>query len=143
MTWITLFADDGSGWASLVGSVLNIGFAAAVGWYLLTKALPKMQDTQSASAKELQAAYVKAIEDNQQKFDKHGELRRVEYKEALAAVILHAEREGERRDKEMSRRDDTLRIELNAVAKVVETNTGAVEDLREFLFKHRSEIKGE
>lgn len=98
-----LFADgDVSGWASVGALMLNIGFSGVVAWYLLTKAMPKMQDQ-----------FIAAIDKQQDKFDRVLSEQRSSDEKSIQAVIAHC-------DKESSRRDELFRIEINNLTKSVE-----------------------
>lgn len=125
-------------WAGVIGPIVNIGFAAVVAWYLLSKAIPKMQAEHAASFEKQQAANAKGMEDQRKDFlaeiqqkrtDTLAEKReaREEYKLALKAVTDHCKEEA-------SRRDDTFRVEMAQV-------TGALKDFIEMGEELRNEIR--
>jgi hypothetical protein len=82
--------NDVGTWAGLAGNLVNIGFAAIVGWYLLTRALPAMQ----------QAAQEEQGRQRKDHLEEQGRLRQ-EFREALKAVTDHCDREMDRRDRVM------------------------------------------
>jgi hypothetical protein len=60
-----LLADvpDMAGWPSLLASAVNVGFSIVVGLYLLTKALPKMQQDFRDELKEERTSHIGIIKD--------------------------------------------------------------------------------
>jgi hypothetical protein len=104
---------DMSSWAGLAGSIVNLGFAGLVGWYLLTKALPKMQETFS---NELAKQRLEAVNSEN--------VRRQEARDALKQVIDHCERE-------MSRKDAAIAKELSEATKVMEDVRMVMEEVRD------------
>ena len=110
-------AADVSNWTSLVGLIANAGFAAIVGWYLLTKAIPKMQKEFGDQLQAQRAAYAESDRE-----------RRADYKESLAIVVLHCEREN-------SRRDEILTVELAQTGKAIDDLRETLEEFREQLLK--------
>lgn len=126
--WVTLFAQDSGNltgtWVGLGGSVLNIGFAAVVGWYLLTKALPHMQEQYLASQREQREAFMAEINHARRFFDEREVRNQTEAKAALNAVIASHERESHRRD-------ELLRTELATIHQALRQQMEAFEEFRE------------
>lgn len=134
-----------SDWGWVAGTVSSGGFAALVGWYLLTRYLPASQDKFEKSLERQQEGYEKrlseqgklfegSLERQQKAFETRldsitttskDELkeRRNEYKEALKAVMEHCEKESAMRDK-------TFQVELSSLSRAMESHSLVMEDLR-------------
>lgn len=112
MVWADASVGD---WTSIIGTVANIGFSALVGWYLLTKALPKMQDD-----------FLRSLKDQREHFDTTETQRRSEHKDALHAVIQHCERES-------LRHADVLKVEMSLVTSAIKDQREVMEDVRDAL----------
>lgn len=136
-----LFAvDEVSGYAGLAGSVVNLGFAATVGWYMLTKALPKMQET---FARELSAQRLEASTTEKERRAEAARelvLHRQEAREALKQVIEHCERETSRSDKAMVEGVANCMEELG---RVMEDNRLVMEEVRELMRELRSAMNNQ
>lgn len=55
-------------WAAVATAFANIGFSAVVGWYLLTKAIPQMQDKFSKDLDKQAASFNIALETQRKDF---------------------------------------------------------------------------
>lgn len=110
-------AVDVNSWTVVISTVVNVGFAGAVGWYLLTRALPKMQADYLASMKEAGDA-----------MDKREDRLRADNRESLKAVVDHC-------DREMQRRDDAMEKNMNVF-------TAGMNDVREVLEEVRDALRG-
>ncbi len=102
-------------WTGIIGTVANIGFSGLVGWYLLTKGIPKIQEE-----------FSKALENQQAHFDKTEQQRRDENAKALQAVVQHCESESKRRD-------DIARYEMAIVNKSIVDVGEVMEEVRDEL----------
>jgi len=133
--------DSMQGWSSLVGTVVNIGFAGVVGWYLLTQALPQIQDKAAQYAKEQKDSFLKEIAEKRtdfltelramrEQFRLEETARREEHRKALALVTEHCERESQRRD-------EMLRCELDALNSTLQGLSSAVEEMKEAIYHVR------
>lgn len=66
-----LFADEATTWtAAIGGTITSAGFAGVVAWYLLTKAIPRMQDKFDASLVAQQTLFEKALDKVMDRHDK-------------------------------------------------------------------------
>lgn len=137
-----------TGWASLVSSVVSGGFAGVVAWYLLTKALPriaeKQEQAQDAFSKTLQsqqaaftatlekqrATFEQAIKEQQERFERRDEMRRVDDKAGLEAVLEHCERESERRAEIHKVEMGLVKQQLQDVGTSLEEVRGGLDDVR-------------
>lgn len=130
----------------IVGAVANVGFAGVVGWYLLTRALPKMQDnylqsierqqvvanvsqqTQReqylSSTKEQREQFIGNLEAYRTWFDARETRGQAEAKSALTAVIGHCEREAQRRD-------ETYKAEMGVINQTLRNLMEVLEELRD------------
>lgn len=142
------FAEGGgelAGWASLVGSIVNIGFAAVVGWYLLTKAIPKMQEDFRGEQKATREGSEKTVLDTRAEHREQIKGLATEHKETILAiqaankesiqaiqtnnkesvkaVLDHCEREAKRRD-------ETFHSEMSLVAKSLTDQGEILEEVR-------------
>lgn len=131
-----MFAADTdlSSWANVGGTVLSGGFAGVLTWWLLTRALPKMQDDFRSSLKdqqtefrsalrELQSESRASLKELQDKHDRGEELRRAEGKAGLDSVLEHCERENERRDVRH-------KADMELMLRQVNQNSEILEELR-------------
>ena len=138
--WTPLFAEgEVSGWAGLIGSVVNVGFAAAVGWYLLSKALPEMQQKNDEAQKEQRKDFRDGIKDQRDEFKatlaamevaagRREERGIQEAKHSLDAVLKHCQDENDRRDIHMIARDEAMRKELSLLNETVRELTTLIEE---------------
>jgi hypothetical protein len=144
-------------WPSWVAMAVNTGFAGLVGWYLLTKALPKMQDNylQSiermqgsaataqkeqreqylASTKESREQFIGNLENYRVWFDARESRVQSEAKGALNAVIQHCEREA-------ARRDETQKAEMGLVNAALRDVREVLEELRDDRRRDRQRVEG-
>jgi hypothetical protein len=114
------------GWFPLITAIINVGFAVVVGAYLLTKAIPKMQDDHSKAIAEQRNAFIKEISSIRKESQEDSRNQRIEFKESLKVIADHCERENERRDK-------VLQIELSSLTRAMEAQSIIMEDLRDHL----------
>jgi hypothetical protein len=145
MVLFSQIQSDTSTWLSVVTSVANMGFAALVGWYLLTKAIPKMQEqyTQSQSQsrdqflvdiKSTRGEFLTEIKEARTYADTREIRGQTEAKAALQAVIQHCERESQRRD-------ENLKIEMSLVSVSIKDQREVLEELRDALRDMKSAVK--
>lgn len=90
-------AGDVNTWAAVLSSVVQVGFSGLVGWYLLTKAIPKMQDQFLAEQKAARSD-----------FDAFG-------KEARDAYLEHQSRQRQDHEAGMARQRADFRSALDAL----------------------------
>jgi hypothetical protein len=102
-------------WVNLVGNLSNIGFAVLVGWYLLTRAIPKMQEDFRAEMRLNRDDAAAVIRDN-----------RAENKESLRTVLEHCEKESQRVTAEIA-------TDLGLVQKGLADNVEVLESVRDNL----------
>lgn len=102
-------------WGSIITSIVNMGFAALVAWYLLTKAFPKMLESFREELRVMREHY-----------EGQDGKRSLEHKESLEVVIEHCEKEGERRDM-------TMRTELGLVHSAMKDTREVLEELRDVI----------
>lgn len=102
-------------WVPVVTGVANMGFAALVGWYLLTKAIPAMQDT-----------YRVEMRDARTHWDAESEKRRLDGRETLAMVMRHCE-------SEMGRRDEAMKVEMGLNRMAMKDVSEVLEEVRDML----------
>jgi hypothetical protein len=102
-------ATDLTGVASIVGAVVNVGFAGVVGWYLLTKAIPSMQKD-----------FKEELNKERQHSENMDTRRRDEHKDALIVVTKHCETESARRDAAFEQYSGLVTAALNDNREVLE-----------------------
>ncbi len=120
---IQTVASDSSNWMALVGNLVNIGFSAVVGWYLLTKALPEMQKDFRA---ELQLQRIETSTREKGRIDAD--------REALKMVIDHCEREA-------IRSAQLLKEEISNNSKVIEDTRNVLEEVRDALHEIKDVVR--
>lgn len=101
-------------WPGL-STLINLGFSGVVAWYLLTKALPKIQD-----------AYLAEIKEMRTHSDTREEKAATEHKKALDVVLEHCE-------KENVRHDEAKKVEMAIMTKAMEDNGLVMEQTRTVL----------
>ena len=137
--WTVIFAEEVTGWAGLIGSVVNVGFAVAVGWYLLSKALPEMQKKNDEMQKDTRIAYQANLKDQREEFksslillesssNRREDKATVEFKVMMDMVLKHCQQENDRRDEHASLRDDAMRKELSLLNETVRELTTLIEE---------------
>lgn len=65
-----LFAQAATEWLAPLASIANIGFSIVVGWYLITKGLPHMQERFGVALKEQRDAHDKQLDKRDAATDK-------------------------------------------------------------------------
>lgn len=147
-----LFAEGeaAAGWASLLGSAVNVGFAVAVGWYLLSKAIPEMQRKNDEAQKEARTLYAESqrlqrldyqagLKEQREEFraalgileasaTRREDRGTADAKEALDMVLKHCQQENERRDEHAAARDEAMRKELALLNETVRELTTLIEE---------------
>ena len=123
-----------SGWGSLTAAIANIGFSAAVAIYLLTKALPSMQQSFVDALVSHRREYLEDIKNSRKEYFDAGRDSRLEHKDSLTAVITHCEREGQRRD-------DVMKSEISESTAVIIDNRRVLEEVRDALRDMRETLK--
>lgn len=123
-----LFAQfEVSSWTNIIAAVANIGFSAVVAWFLLTKALPRIQDS-----------FLEELRDARRHYDMVDEKRRNENKDALQVVVAHCEKESirhvEAAREESTRHSEVVKVELGL-------HTMALKDQREVLEEVRDALR--
>src|SRR5258706_6546118 len=80
-----LFAEGAEvmGWSALIGSLVQLGFSAIVGWYLLTKAIPKMQDQFLAEQKAAREKHEEGQKEARATYADSQRLQRLDYQSGL------------------------------------------------------------
>lgn len=106
-----------AGWTSVVSTLVNIGFSALVGWYLLTKALPKVQDD-----------FLAALATQREHYDTIENRQRADTKDAMKAITEHCERES-------ARHDELFKVEMRVLSTQMESQGEVMEQIRECLVK--------
>lgn len=124
---------DGAIWPG-ISTIVNIGFSGVVAWYLLTKALPKMQEAFLADIEKISQRYDAREEEGKKESERREGDRRSEAREAIKVVIEHC-------DKESMRHDDVLKVNLNLVTQAVSDQREVLEEVRDVLRDFRSEKK--
>ena len=112
---IILANQDVTSWASVISIVVNVGFAGLVGWYLLTKAIPKMQQD-----------FRDELKSQRGDFDQWAKDRRAEDRDQLKQVIDHCERE-------LVRADQAMKQLSTENFKVIDDNRIVLEEVRDVL----------
>src|SRR6185437_9690167 len=92
---------DANTWAGLFGSMVNLGFAALVGWYLLTKAIPQMH-----------SEFTRALSDQRASHEAREQRAQAQAKADMQAVLEHCERESQRREESQKAEGDMIRCAL-------------------------------
>jgi hypothetical protein len=83
---------------SMLSVIVNLGFAALVGWYLLTRALPRLQDEFRSDLKAKREEFSIATREARADFKEALLESRAGFRDALASVLNHCEREQAQRD---------------------------------------------
>lgn len=118
---MAILAETDVGSLTSIGALMaNVGFSAVVAWYLLTRALPKMQDQFTASNEKLQVQFTASIEKLQEKHERNDEARRADGKAGLSAVLEHCERESTRRDEKYELEMGQTRKQLTDFGEILE-----------------------
>lgn len=119
---------DAGAWAGVISTVASGGFAGVVAWWLLTRALPKMQAEFKSALMAQQVTFERALAMQAEKHDRAEEVRRTDGKAGLDAVLEHCERESQRRD-------ERHQADLAIVQKQLQGHGEILEEVRDRLLE--------
>lgn len=109
-------------WGAFVGLVVNAGFAGLVGWYLLTKALPKLQESFLSSLAAERKDFLAEVKEVRDLAKGDDAIRRADHKATLDAVLAHCEREA-------ARQTEVVKNSVAEVAKVTEATRHRLQEV--------------
>lgn len=119
----------------VVGAVINVGFSALVGWYLLTKALPRIHEEHTQAQNTARGDFLASMREHRDAFHieikairEHADIREQrhtgETKATLAQILAHCERE-------LARRDEAMRAEMGVINNTLRNLLEAIEEWRD------------
>lgn len=111
---------EGAGWNSVIANVVNIGFSALVGWYLLTQAMPRM-------LKE----FGEELRNQRKELSDLYNVLRADSKESLGVVVAHCE-------KEAARNSELLAREIGSMGDIIRDNQQTMEEVRSVMVQVRT-----
>lgn len=117
-------SSEAVAWTSVVASIVQLGFAALVAWYLITRTLPSVVDTFSKLLREEREIAMAAELRRETGSKERLALMLADNKEALARVLEHCERETARRDQIMSAEMSTINRTMMDVGEALERQNG-------------------
>ena len=117
-------------WTQVVSTVLNIGFACFVGWYLLSRAIPKMLDDSRAELSAQRKDFIDRDRDQAALYRDSLRDQLAAGKEALALFAAHCEAE-------VKVRDGMIREELQQVSLALRDSREVMEEVRDELHQAR------
>lgn len=123
--------DSSSPWPAAAAIVINAGFAGFVGWYLLTKAGPKLQQDFSQMLKEQRNDFISELSQKRLDFIAEEKSRAESFARVIDSVHAHCE-------KELSRRDESFRVEMTLVSRAIEDMREVLEEVRDSLHSLRN-----
>lgn len=125
-----LWADAGGetvgAWAGVVATVANLGFAGVVAWFLLTKALPKMQREFADALSRQRDSFLESLDRQHASFGEREKERREDGKAALTTVVAHCERES-------ARHAEVVKVEMGLVTAAMRDQREVLEEVRDVL----------
>jgi len=123
-----------SEWSSIISPIIQLGFSVVVCWYLLSKAIPKMQEDQDKARDIQRLDFINALKDVKTTFENR-EIRAHDVaKDALETVVKHCE-------KESILRSEVLKIELGQVVHAINDQRNVLEEVRDALQNVNIEMK--